>query len=278
MFNLAQPHLKKFAARRIGATVQLDNTLAEVFHENTKLTPLTSRAYGMRINQVTQNPIMKSLFEQPYKVYSLVDREELAGGAPRNEVERCILARRSERNYTGKPVTREELSRLLYFSYGLTGPGRYRAVASGGALYPLEIYVFALKVEGLDPGTYHYDVEHHSLDAIERRDRSTELAEAVYFDTIDLGRTALVVVITALFQRTTIKYLDRGYRLILVEAGEVIQNLGLMVESLGLGGCALGGFQDDRLSHLLGINGVDEAPLVPFTVGRLPRKRKEGAA
>jgi SagB-type dehydrogenase family enzyme len=272
VFNVGQPYLKKFAPRRLGAAVQLDNTLAEVFHENTKLTPLTSRAYGMRIAQVGQSPILQALFEQPYKVYSLMDQEELPKKPPQTELERCILARRSERNYTGEPITREELSRLLYYSYGLTGPGRYRTVASGGALYPLEIYFFALNVEGLEKGIYHYNIEQHCLDAIERRDRVKELKECVYFDTIDVDRTAVVVVITAVFQRVTMKYLDRGYRLILIEAGEVTQNMSLLAQSMGLGSCALGGFQDDNLSRLLGVNGVDEAPLVPLTFGRLPQR------
>lgn len=273
MFNVGQTYLKKFAARRIGAAVQIDNTLAEIFHENTKLTPLTSRAYGLRIGQVTQNPIMQALFEQPYKIYTLMDQEELPKEPPQTELEKCIHARRSERNYTGEPISRGELARLLYYSYGLTGPSRYRTVASGGALYPLEIYIFALNVDGLETGIYHYNIEQHCLEALARGNRLEALKECVFFDTIDIDRAAIVVVITAIFQRMTIKYMDRGYRLILIEAGEVVQNMSLLVQSMGLGGCLIGGFQDDNLSRLLGINGVDEAPLVPMTIGRLPQSR-----
>lgn len=269
MFDVDQPYLKKFSPPRLGAAVRASSSLSEVFHENTKLTPLTSRAYGQRIGQVNQNPIMQEMFEKPYKVYSLMDREELPAAAPRSDLERLIAARRSERSYTGEPIDREELARLLYYAYGRMGPGRYRAVASGGALYPLELYVCALAVEGLEPGVYHYNVEAHCLDVVERRECRGELEECVYFDGIDLEHAAAVLVITAIFQRMTLKYMDRGYRLILMEAGQVAQNLSLQLVSMDLGGCVVGGFQDDRLSRLLHVDGVDEAPLAPMSVGRL---------
>jgi SagB-type dehydrogenase family enzyme len=76
------------------------------------------------------------------------------------------------------------------------------------------------------------------------------------------------VLVTAIFQRSTFKYQDRGYRLILIEAGEVAQNMTLEATSLGLGACLLGGYLDNDLSGLLEIDGIDEAPLLPVVLGR----------
>jgi SagB-type dehydrogenase family enzyme len=207
---------------------------------------------------------------KPYKVYSLADRVELPAAPPATAVEETIAARRSCRTFSGEPLQREELSRLLRFGYGLTDPaGRFRAVASGGALYPLEIYVIPNRVEGLERWVYHYDPEHHRLDVVDRTDRWAELPDCVWLsDMKDPDSAAALLVITAVFERTRQKYLDRGYRLVLFEAGEVAHNLSLLTTALGLGGYLLGGFLDDRLSAVLGIDGTEEAPLVPMAVGR----------
>src|SRR5262249_44812094 len=147
-----------------------------------------------------------------------------------------------------------------------------RAVASGGALYPLELYVAAFNVDGLQPGVYHYGIETAHLDVVRAGDPREALKGVVNFSGIDIDRAALAIVIAAAFQRTTIKYLDRGYRMILMEAGEVAQNFCLLAASMNLGVCLLGGFQDDHLSEILDIDGVEEAPLVAMVAGRLPTR------
>jgi SagB-type dehydrogenase family enzyme len=144
----------------------------------------------------------------------------------------------------------------------------FRAVASGGALYPLELYVVAFKVDGLDPGVYHYGVETGHLDIVKPGEYLAAFKNVVYSDGIDADHASLAIVVTAAFRRNTIKYLDRGYRMILMEAGEAAQNLCLVATSMDLGACLLGGFNDDQLSEFLDIDGVDEAPLLPVLVGR----------
>ena len=50
-----------------------------------------------------------------------------------------------------------------------------RTVPSGGALYPLELYVAARRVDGLDEALYHYDPLRHVLELFEplARERSS---------------------------------------------------------------------------------------------------------
>jgi SagB-type dehydrogenase family enzyme len=141
-------------------------------------------------------------------------------------------------------------------------------VASGGALYPLELYVVALKIDGLEPGIYHYGVEAGDLDVVRAGEFLPALKEVVTWEGIDIDNASLAIIVTAAFRRNTAKYRDRGYRLILMEAGEAAQNLCLLATSMDLGACLLGGFNDDLLSQFLGIDGVEEAPLLPVLVGR----------
>jgi len=245
------------------------NSLYEIFHENTKLGPLTGRAYAAWIINFTRSHSAQQTIDQAYKTYTLMESRELPQVEARSELERTIADRRSIRKFSGAPVSLEEVARLLFFTYGKTDRrGFFRAVASGGALYPLELYVVALKVEGLEPGIYHYAVETGGLDVVKPGDSLAALKQVVSWEGIDIDNASLAIIMTAAFRRNTVKYLDRGYRLILMEAGEAAQNLSLLATSMGLGACLVGGFNDDLLSDFLDIDGVEEAPLLPALVGR----------
>jgi SagB-type dehydrogenase family enzyme len=245
------------------------DSLAQIFHENTKHGPMTGRAYAAWIINFTRSHRAQLTSDQPYKTYSLMERRALPAVQAASELERTIAERRSIRDFSGAPLGLEELARLLFFTYGRTDPrGYFRAVASAGAVFPLELYVVALKVDGLEPGVYHYGVENGSLDVVKPGDHLDALKQVLAWDGIDLDNASLAIVMTAVFRRNSVKYLDRGYRMVLVEAGEAAQNLCLLATSMKLGACLLGGFRDDLLSDLLDVDGVDEAPLVPVLLGR----------
>lgn len=92
--------------------------------------------------------------------------------------EDAIDQRRSARDYTGKPVTLDELSRLLYYTTGINGErwGRsLRAAPSAGALYPIEVYPVVHKVDGLKPGLYHYAMREHALERLRDGDLRGEI-------------------------------------------------------------------------------------------------------
>lgn len=260
--------VRKFAQKSVLAPVRPRASLSEVFHENSKLTRLSGRIQGARIASIARSRDVVQMLLKAYKVYSLGAHLALPDAPPRNQLEEVICARRSQRKFSGDPIGREALARLLFYGYGRTdGKGFFRAVPSGGGLYPLDLYVVALRVDELPAGIYHYDVEHHRLDIVQPHDAWAGFKERVVGQGIEVDRAACAVVLTATFVRSTFKYQDRGYRMVLIEAGEVAQNIALAATALGLGTCALGGFFDDRLSELLGIDGVEEAPLLPILVG-----------
>ena len=143
-----------------------------------------------------------------------------------------------------------------------------RAVPSGGALYPLELYVAALRVDGLEPGLYHFDPLRRGLEIMRigtrprrrwRHSRRTRRSSA--------GCAALLLV-AAVFGRTRFKYGLRGYRFALLEAGHVGQNVLLAATALGLAAVPLGGFYDRRADEFLGLDGVNESTLYTVAVGR----------
>jgi SagB-type dehydrogenase family enzyme len=142
-----------------------------------------------------------------------------------------------------------------------------RAVPSGGALYPLELYVAALHVDGLGPGLYHFDPLRPSLAVVGDSVTAGDVAALSTYPEI-VGACAAVIFVAAVFGRTRFKYGVRGYRFALLEAGHVGQNVLLAATALGLGAVPLGGYYDRLTDQFLGLDGVNESTLYTIAVGR----------
>lgn len=195
---------------------------------------------------------------------------------PELSLREAIERRLSERAFAGGPLSPAELSALLHAAYGVThslqGPAGEavqpaRAVPSGGALFPLEVYVAALRVEGLEPGLYHYDPLRPALETIRLGVSPETLAELSTYPEIAAACGALFL-LAAVFWRTRFKYGLRGYRFALLEAGHVGQNLVLAATGLGLASVPLGGYYDRPTDAFLGLDGVNESTLYTVAVGR----------
>ncbi|HEX5726106.1 MAG TPA: SagB family peptide dehydrogenase [Longimicrobiaceae bacterium] len=188
------------------------------------------------------------------------------GAAPENDpVSPDVVADQKARAFAAQP----------------TGPGgmRRRSAPSGGALFPLELYVVAVNVEGLTPGVYHYNTLGHHLEQLGKGTRAEVEEQVGRLLTAGLNYegVAAVLVVTAVPLRTVFKYGDRGYRLLLVEAGHAAQNTYLAASALGVSVCAIAGFYDDEVNRALGVNGLDEFAAHVLVLG-LPREAEEGAA
>ncbi len=192
-------------------------------------------------------------------------------------VEATIANRRSVREL-GPGIDLGDIGQLLWAAQGVTEPmpepdgwrwGEWqhglRAAPSAGALYPLELYLVAAEVDGLDPGLYHYHPAGHALTRIGDADRRA-LASAA------LGQRAIaeapaIVLVTGVYRRTAAKYGDRAERYVHMEVGAAAENLYLQAEALELGTVFIGAFRDDRVARTLGLP-EDHAPLAIMPVGR----------
>ncbi|MEJ0101749.1 MAG: SagB/ThcOx family dehydrogenase [Bacteroidota bacterium] len=77
----------------------------------------------------------------------------------------------------------------------------------------------------------------------------------------------VILILTAMTDLNMSKYADIGYRYILFEAGHVAQNINLAVLSQGIGSLNLGGFFDQQVADLLGIDTAEEIPLYGIAAG-----------
>ncbi|MEM0481536.1 MAG: SagB/ThcOx family dehydrogenase [Nitrososphaerota archaeon] len=179
-------------------------------------------------------------------------------------IEYALKARRSIREYEDKPLTLEQLGQLAWAAQGITEV-RYgfRTAPSAGATYPLEVYI-VVKKEGMPEGVYHYVPREHVLELVKRGDYSRELMSAC-LDQEWVRDAAINIVITAIYERTTYRYGERGrIRYVHMEVGHVGQNVYLQCVSLGLGCVVIGAFYDEEIKRILG---VDEEPLYVIPVG-----------
>jgi len=183
-------------------------------------------------------------------------------------VEKAIKERRTIRNFKDRPLPLSHLSQLLWAAQGITDPKEgKRAAPSGGALYPLDIYVIVGEkgVEGMEMGVYHYLPERHSILPISKGDRRKEIASAS-LSQMWMTKAPVIFVITGEYKRITGKYGERGIRYALIEVGHVGQNLFLQAEALGLGAGIVGAFYDVDVSKIMGTPPQHE-PLLIMPVG-----------
>ncbi len=181
-------------------------------------------------------------------------------------VESAMAARRSVRSYGEESLSLREVSQLLWAAQGVTRPGGYRTCPSAGALYPLQIRLVAGKVQGLGPGIYRYGPENHAVTLCSRGDVRKSLAAAALGQSM-VARAPATVAISAIFERTTFKYGERGRRYVFMEAGNASENVHLQAAALGLGTVIIGAFHDDRVAEVLEL-GREETPILLMPVGR----------
>jgi SagB-type dehydrogenase family enzyme len=178
----------------------------------------------------------------------------------------AMQARRSVRSYSKEPITLAEVAQLAWAAQGITNNQGFRTAPSAGALYPLELYLVADRVTGLEQGLYHYLPKQHVLQQVSSDNLKTRLALAAYNQGA-LRKAAAIFVISGVKQRTARKYGKRAERYVYIEAGHVGQNLLLQAAALGLGGVIIGAFMDNAVSGVLGLK-EGEQPISLLAVGR----------
>lgn len=173
-------------------------------------------------------------------------------------LEEAIAKRRSNRRFSDEPVSLEDLSQILWAAQGLT-EGRLRAAPSAGALYPLEL------IAATADGVYRYVPDGHCLEEITKKNVREELSSAALGQRF-IKDAPVVLVITAVFERVTSKYGERGRRYVFIEAGHAAQNVCLQAVALGLSTVVTGAFYDSDVKSVLKIPG-DFEPIYILPIG-----------
>lgn len=200
-------------------------------------------------------------------------------------VTKVLHERHSTRTFDDQhPITLAELAQLLdaiarirskwdsTLHFGPGGPVvsfAKRPFPSGGASYPLELYLTISKCDGLASGFYHYDADAHALVPIDvRKDELDAQLAAASFATGASAPPQILITMAARFGRVTWKYSSIAYALILKDVGVLMQTIYIMATDLGLGGCAIGTSDIGRFARMTGLDFCVEGPVGQFAIGR----------
>jgi len=180
----------------------------------------------------------------------------------------AVTSRRSGRQFSGAAVSLTDLATILHHAQGVSGELPYgnpanphgviklRNAPSGGGLYPVTLFVHALRVGGLDPGPYEYLPYSHSLRPVHLP--GTEPAPATELfrsPDLDVNRAAVVLTFVYNLLHNSRKYGDGGVVFGLIEVGAILQNVHLTRTALALAGCDQGGYDKQRIERALGLDG-----------------------
>lgn len=183
-------------------------------------------------------------------------------------VEAALFVRRSIREYSNVPLTLAELAQLLWSCQGITSVEGFRTTPSAGAIFPLEMYAVVERVEGLEPGVYHYRPgrETHAMELVRAGRFGAELCGLSTTQEF-IRDVPLNLVMGSVTQRMIDKYGEApapGY--VLLEMGHAAQNIHLQAEALGLGSVAVGYMNEGAVRDLLRMG--EAQPLYLVSVGR----------
>lgn len=155
----------------------------------------------------------------------------------------AIDRRRTVRDPGSEPINLTELALCLRNSMGVQTVSKNEAGAklifkptpSGGAKNPFTAFVLAKSVQGLSEGVFAYDPFRHCLcrTGHQSPDFSAFLNGQDWPNNMDA-----LIVLQADFARTMWKYHDaNAYRVVLIEAGHIGQNIMLAAAACGLSAC-----------------------------------------
>jgi len=183
-------------------------------------------------------------------------------------IEEALLKRRSVRAYKDQALTLAEISQILWAAQGITDTRRsLRTAPAAGALYALEVYVVVGNVQGLGKGIYKYRPHGHELVKLSGEDVRDRLVTAALGQPW-VGDGSALLVFTAVYERTTSRYGERGIRYVHMEVGHAAQNVHLQVISLNMGTVVIGAFRDDEVRRILDLPDEEE-PLYIMPLGKI---------
>jgi SagB-type dehydrogenase family enzyme len=247
------------------------------FHFMTKNTPYVPADWSVEKK-------MKALPATPAPPQFKTIPEADSIGLPSHEIDRdtffeTLHTRRTHRNFARGKVSLDNVAQLLQTTWGVQGYiqtnlfGRlpYKTSPSGGARHPGEVYLMALRVDGLPGGIYHYRPMDNRLARLPAK-ASPRIASAYCAGQSYVAGAAALFIMTAVFARTMWKYgRARAYRAVLIETGHLCQTFCLTATRLGLAPFSTAALKDSLVENALGLDGISESVLYVAGVGLMAR-------
>ena len=196
-------------------------------------------------------------------------------------LDQLLAARSTCRNFDAAasvPIT--ELSDLLHRVFGAQAvaeprPGVHmlkKNAPSGGGLHAIEAFVLAQRVDGLEPGLYHYQCRAHALEPLApapeggTQRAALELVAGQHW----FADAPVLLLLAARFQRNYWKYREhaKAWKVLQLDAGHLSQLLYLSATELGYGAFITAAINDAHAESLFGLDGLSSGAIAVCGFGR----------
>jgi SagB-type dehydrogenase family enzyme len=251
------------------------NPAAGFFHNATRDVTFVDLIEGSRLHD---EKTRGSRPPRPTKRYRGAAVRALPRVSADGELPRVLLARRTWRQFAKHAIALDDLGTLLGLTSGVQhwafAPGEgelpLKTSPSGGARHPIEVYVCARRVEGIEPGLYHYASDVHCLELVKAQPRRVRVQRYLPTQYWYEGAAALIF-FSGVFERCLWKYTyARMYRAVLIEAGHQCQTFCLVATWLGLAPFCSMALADSSIEEDLGLDGISESVLYAAGIGARP--------
>lgn len=130
----------------------------------------------------------------------------------------------------------------------------------------IQLYLYAHRVAGLQPGVYRFWPESADLELMQSGDQRVAAAGLSLGQEL-AGNACVAFSMIGDLERAARAHGDRGYRYVHFEAGATGQRLYLAAEALGLGGTGIGAFYDDQVHRYLNLAPMQGQVVYHFAIG-----------
>ena len=138
---------------------------------------------------------------------------------------------------------------------------------SGGGRNPYEGFAYVQRVDGVESGVYHYSAIENTLGLL-TQSPAARLSE-VFAGQHWIDEVNFAILLVADFTRTMWKYPHpNAYRVVLMEAGHIGQNIALAAAEHHLSATPTGAVNDTAACRLLGLDWVKQSLVYAMCVGK----------
>jgi SagB-type dehydrogenase family enzyme len=164
-------------------------------------------------------------------------------------------------------VTGQDLAVLLHEA---TASFSYRNDLHGAYEKPearVSLYICLHHVEGVPDGAYRYDPASQALRSILPGNHWFRLQQAMQLNNINLSQIPFCFHVAGDLHFLNQEFGPRGYRILQMEAGMLVQRLLLAASALGMGGRPLLGFKARNCDELYGVAQQGKTCLIQLPIG-----------
>ena len=215
----------------------------------------------------------------PPKAYPRAPRISLPEpDLPGGRASDILLGRKTSRDFAQRPIPREVFAGSLFHGTSRAREARRAATRpDASSALPLlrsygcaiEIYAFVHRVEGIDPGLYHYDIDGNTLERLGSGDTHQAVAS---FARSSCGPGILNAgahfLFTAEWGRYQWRYQHpRAYRMLMITGAQLVQDIVWCATAYGLKNFVSPAILDGAADHQLQLDGWHEGSFYELALG-----------